>query len=471
MRIPFLGPAYRARAAALATQRCVNLYLEADESKSENWPAMLIGTPGLKAWGTALSVQQGEGVRALYPLSTGYLLAVAGSKVYWLNASGVPTFIGSLTTTTGPVSIDENGQTAALADGLARYAVDLSTWQMTTLDGGAADRVAFIDGYFVFNRPNTQQFDVTDLYSTSISALSFASAEGAPDRLVSLIADHRELWLFGQTSTEVWVNSGNADFPFERLPQAFIQAGCAAVNSPCRLDNSVFWLGSDERGSGVVWRADGYRPMRVSTHAIEREIQSYPTISDAYAYSYQQEGHAFYVLTFPAVDRTWCYDTATGEWHERAWYDSQNVQRAHRGGCAAAYVNRVVVGDRMSGQLYTYDLDTYTEAGTPIRRVRTAQHVRDGDLRRRSHKMLQVDMERGTGLVTGQGELPQAMLRWSDDGGRTWSGEMWASFGAIGEYTARARWRRLGSAFDRVYELTISDPVKVAILGAVAEID
>lgn len=470
-QIPFLGPAYRARSVALACQRSVNLYLEADESKGESARAMLVGTPGMRAWAPALAVQAGEGVRALYPLSNGYLMAVAGASVYWINASGAAALVGTLRTSTGPVGIDENGSTAAIADGAARYAVNMTSWVMETLSGGAADRVAFIDGYFAFNRPNSQQFDVSDLYSTAIADSSYASAEGAPDRLVSLIADHRELWLFGQTSTEVWVNSGNADFPFERLPQAFIQAGCAAAHSVCRLDNSVVWLGSGERGTGIVWRADGYRPVRISTHAIERAIQSYPTVSDAFAFVYQQDGHEFYVLTFPSADRTWAFDAATGEWHERAWFDAGNVQRAHRASCAAAYAGGVIVGDRASGQLAVYDLDTYTEGGSPIRRIRTAQHLKSPDLRRRAHRMLQIDMESGTGLQTGQGTVPQAMLRWSDDGGRTWGGEMWASFGRVGEYKARARWRRLGSAFDRVYELTIADPVKVAIVGAVAEID
>jgi hypothetical protein len=61
---------------------------------------------------------------------------------------------------------------------------------------------------------------------------------------------------------------------------------------------------------------------------------------------------------------------------------------------------------------------------------------------------------------------PQVMLRWSDDSGHTWSSEHWTSMGKIGEYGYRTFWRRLGSSRDRVYEVSGTDPVKIAIMGA-----
>ena len=462
---PFIGPAYRSRSLVLSGQRCVNLYLESDEGKGGKNPAMLVGTPGLKAFGT---VPGAGGIRALFALPTAELLAVRGAQVYRVNPSGAATLVGALLTSAGPVSIDSNGESALLVDGVARYSLDLLTVGAPIVVDSTdpSDRVAFIDGYLIVNRTATQQFLVSDLFSTTFDPTSFASAEGSPDKLVALIADHRELWLFGQISTEVWSNSGNVDFPFERIPGAFIQTGCAAPFSVCRMDNSIFWLGADERGTGMIWRADGYRPTRISTHAIEREIQSYPVTSDAIAYAYQQEGHAFYVLTFPTADRTWVYDASVGEWHERGWFDAFGVQHRHRPSCCAQYQGRVVVGDWQTGELSTYDLETYTERGEPIRRIRTGYHDASPDLTVTTFDDFQVDMESGVGLQAGQGVNPQAMLRFSDDGGRTWSTEAWASFGRVGEYTARARWRRLGRARDRVFEVTVTDPVKVIMLGA-----
>lgn len=68
-----------------------------------------------------------------------------------------------------------------------------------------------------------------------------------------------------------------------------------------------------------------------------------------------------------------------------------------------------------------------------------------------------------------QGANPQVMLRWSDDGGHTWSNEHWESMGRIGQYGYRTIWRRLGMTEklrDRVYEVSGTDPVKVSIMGA-----
>jgi hypothetical protein len=399
VQIPFVGSAYKSRSLPLSAQRAVNLYLQTDEGKGGKTPVALIGTPGLKPWAApALPSGATGGVRALLPLATGVLLAVVGAYVLRMNASGqVTATAGPMGTSVGPVAVEENGTSAVMVDGNARYTVNLSTWSFATISAPAADRVAFIDGYFVCNRPNSQQFDISGLFTTTFDALDFAAAEGSPDGLVSLIADHRELWLFGAVSTEVWTNTGNVDFPFERLPGAFIQTGCAAPASPARVDNSVFWVGSDRDGQGIVWRADGYRPQRISTHAIEREIQSYRTFADAIGMSYQQDGHTFYLLTFPAADRTWCYDAATGEWHERAWFDDLNQQRRHRANCIGSFAGNVLVGDWQTSSIYAFDLETYTDAGRPIRRIRTAQPISGSDYQQATHWSLQVDMESGVG--------------------------------------------------------------------------
>ena len=168
--------------------------------------------------------------------------------------------------------------------------------QITDPDFAGAVTVGYIDGYFVFNQPDSQIIWVTSLLDgTSIDPLEFASAEGSPDGLVSLIVDHREVWLFGTNSVEVWYDAGLTDFPLTRIQGAYNEIGCAAAYSVAKLDNGLFWLGSDARGRGIVYRANGYTGQRISTHAVEFAIQSYNDISDAIAYTYQQEGHAFAV--------------------------------------------------------------------------------------------------------------------------------------------------------------------------------
>jgi hypothetical protein len=322
-----------------------------------------------------------------------------------------------------------------------------------------------------------------------------------------LIIDHREAWLFGTNSVEVWYDSGAADFPLTRIQGAFNEIGCAAPFSVARLDNGLFWLGSDARGRGIVYRANGYTGQRISTHAVEWQIQQYGNLADAVGYTYQQDGHAFYVLNFPTANTTWVYDVSTSAWHERAGWDTSNgVFTRHRGNCQMSFANEIVVGDYENGNIYALDLDVYADNTAPQRWLRSWRALPTGknDLKRTAHHTLQLDCETGVGLngidqfdpigalltqdglelLTESGETllayqgdaayvvganPQVMLRWSDDGGHTWSNEHWTSIGRIGEYGRRAFWRRLGMTLklrDRVYEISGTDPVKIAIMGA-----
>lgn len=470
---PFVGGSYTARSRNFDAQRCVNLYPELSGSGTSKSVAALYGTPGLSLWANL----SGGNVRGLLRFTASIGLAVVGTNVYKLDSSGASTLIGTISAGTTPVSLASNGTIVMMVTGAGGlgYFIDPVAGTVTTIadaDFVGGDRVDFIDGYFVWNQPGTQNYQITQLYGTDIDALDFAAAEGSPDLLISLIVDHREIWLFGEDSTEVHYNSGNQDFPFERIQGAFIEHGCAAKNSVAKMDNTVYWLSANKHGQGMVQRAAGYTPERVSTHAVEFAIDEYQRtgrIDDAIAFTYMQEGHAFYVLTFPTADATWVFDAATGLWHERAWRDTEGDLHRHRANCQMQFANSTIVGDWESGKLYKLELDTYSDDGALISRIRSAPHIAGDDYKRIRYHALQVDMEAGVGLSSGQGENPQAMLQWSDDGGHTWSNEHWASFGRIGEYRRRVRWRRLGNSRDRVFRLTITDPVKVAIVGAAVD--
>ncbi len=229
-------------------------------------------------------------------------------------------------------------------------------------------------------------------------------------------------------------------------------------------------LGRDRRGQGMVYRANGYTGQRISTHAVEWQIQQYADISDAIGYTYQQDGHSFYVLVFPSANTTWVYDAATQAWHERAGFDNGDLTR-HRGNCQMAFNNEIVIGDFEVGKIYAFDLEDYSDNGDAQKWLRSWRALPQGqnNLKRTAHHSLQLDIEAGTGTVSGQGEDPQVMLRWSDDGGHTWSNEHWVPMGKVGEYYRRVIWRRLGMTLklrDRVYEVSGTDPVKIAIMGA-----
>jgi hypothetical protein len=407
MQIPIVGSAYLARSTNLNAQRCVNLYPEKDESGTGKNVAALIGTPGLRL---LVTLGGTGGIRGLWQPTVGNMIAVQGSSVYRVSSAWVATFIGTIGSTTGPVSISDNGITAVIVDGTDGYALTLATSafaQITDPDFLGADLVDYLDDLFIFNRTNTQQFYISGFGSTTFDALDFASAEGSPDNIVSFIVDHRQLLIFGSESGEIYENTGNADFPIERAGNVFIEQGCAAKFGITKIDNTVFWIGGNKKGNGIIWRLDGARPARVSTHAIEFAIQGYSTIADCIAYSYQQEGHSFVVFSFPTAGATWVFDASTMLWHERAYLNpATGTLGRHRSNCHCFFGGEHVVGDWENGKLYALDLDYFTDNNDPLPRIRAAAHISSGDYARIRFDALQIDFEAGTGTQTGQGVDP-----------------------------------------------------------------
>lgn len=330
--------------------------------------------------------------------------------------------------------------------------------------GGTVD---ITDNYFVYNKPNSQLWAASDLLSPITDPLSFASKDGSPDDLVSIIVDRREVYLLGEMSSEVWINSGAVPFPFTRIPGTSTQQGIAAQYSMSRMGNSFAYVSKNNRGEAMIVRMNGYFPERISTHAVETTLVN-QNVSNALAWTYQLEGHEVYVVTFPSIGAnglTWAFDNTTGLWHKWLYRNNENEFERHRGNCCAFFNQQVLVGDYQNGKIYQLGRNFYTDDGQTIRRIRRAPHI-TSDLQRQYFHELQIQFQPGVGLSTGQGQDPQAMLRWSNDGGSTWSNEYWTTIGKQGKYLNRAIWRRLGFSRDKVFEVSISDPVKAVIISA-----
>jgi hypothetical protein len=544
MKTPILGSSYVARSVNAADSRMVNLFPELVPEGGKE-PAFLNRAPGLR-----FLANMGDGpIRGMWQFN-GYGYAVSGNTLYKIDTLWRYTAIGTVSGSPGTVSMSDNGTQMFIACNGPSYIYNSLTLEFKQIDDPdfpGAVTVSYLNGYFVFNEPNSQRVWITSLLDgTSIDPLDFASAEGAPDGLVSLLVSHREAWLFGTNSVEVWYDSGAADFPLTPVQGALNEVGCVAAYSVAKLDNGIFWLGADARGRGIVYRANGYTATRISTHAVEWQIQQYGTLSDAIAYTYQQDGHAFYVLIFPSANTTWVYDVATSVWHERAAFVNGSFTR-HRSNCQMSFNNEIVVGDHEVGNIYAFDLDVFSDNGEPQKWLRSWRALPTGtnDLKRTAQHSLQLDAETGAidsnvttpvvvvdisdpddDLLTESNDFlvweyisgytneviltesgdnlvqedggqiviveipisatggkiliqqvqlqataidPQVMLRWSDDGGHTWSNDHWRSMGKTGTYGTRVIWRRLGMTLklrDRVYEVSGTDQTKIAIMGA-----
>ena len=329
-----------------------------------------------------------------------------------------------------------------------------------------------VDNYFVYNRPESQQWGASGVLSPISGATSFSSKDGSPDDLIALIVDHREVYLMGEASSEVWTDVGSVPFPFQRIPGTNTQHGIAAKFSVARFGDSFCYVSRNNRGQAQIMQMKGYVPTRISNHAVENSITN-QYVDDAIAWTYQLEGHECYVVSFPSLELTWAYDLASGMWHKWLYTENNGTYTRHRGNCCAVFQGLVLVGDYEDGSIYQIDKNNYTDNGQHTRRLRRAPHL-VSDFQRQYFDELQIQFQPGVGL-TGitvpindavVGADPQAMLRWSNDGGSTWSSEHWTSIGLVGKYKNRAIWRRLGMARDRVFEVVVSDPINAVIISA-----
>lgn len=456
--IPFVGPSYELAARKASVQRAVNLYLAGMEAAGKS-EIIMTSIPGL----TLFSTPGGSSVRGML-VAAGRLFVVAGANLYEISSAGVATARGTLSTSTGVVSMAYGTTQLVLVDGPYGYVFTLATNafnQITSAGFYGSARVRFIDNYFVFVKPNSQQFYISAINdATTFDPLDFASAESFPDGLVSLEVSHSELWLMGDLSIEVWFDSGGADFPFARNKGASIEVGCQAAQSVQKMDNSVFWIGKDANGSGIVYRSQGYLPLRISTQAIEQALQASTDLSSATAYTYQDKGLSFYCINAPGLTATWCYEVSTGSWHERCEIDPNGQYMPHRAVCYAfPYGKRLVGGS--DGKVYILDPNVYTLAGAPLVRERTSPHEAQ------TGRLIQFFSAFYLDCTTGEAALgvdAQVQLSWSKDSGATWSNSITRSAGKTGETFPRLLWTLLGRARDRIWRVKFDGNAPFSII-------
>lgn len=458
MRIPLAARTSKGDHSALSSTRLLNWYPEVIGQDSTA-PYALIPTPGFKLF----SATSGDRIAGM--LAEGnFLYCVTQNRLKLVDSNGTVVDKTSTRNFAARVSMASNGTQIMIVgdeDGDGRgwiySTLTTSMVEISDVDFPSASHVTFLDGYFVVCEKNTGKIWISGLYDgTTWDALDFATAESDPDNLVTLITSNRELWLFGEDTTEVWVNTGGT-FPFER--SAVIQRGCSAEWSVARLDDAVYWLGDDRS----VYVNNGYIPTRISSVALETAIDNMTTYDDAFAFAYHDKGHHFYVLNFPTENQCWVFDTTTREWHERDSFGKDQYSP----NCHAYIFGKNLVGAHDSGRVLEMDHDTYTDnTGTTIQRIAQFPEVRN-ELENIQFRKLQIEFEQGVGNATE--DDPQAMLQWSDDGGKTWSNEHWRDIGQVGEYGYRSIWRRLGRFKKRVFRLKITDPVKAVVLNAFGE--
>ena len=457
--IQFGAQSYESVSRPWSSQRLVNWFAETAPNAKTKSPLILLPRPGLSLFSTV-----GDGpIRGAIQF-LGVLYVVSGTSLYSIDEGGTATGRGTISGV-GYVTMDVNTtQICIVARPNAWIYTPATTTltQVTDVDFPGSAAVTELDGYFIHAEPNdTGRFFVSNLDDgLNFDALNFATAESDADPLVRPFAQGGELLLFGQKTLEVWDNPGGGGFPFTRSAVSTIDKGLIALFSLAKADNTAFFVGSDK----ICYRLSGYTPVRISNHGIEDVIAATPDPSDIIGFSYVDRGHTLYVITSASGEWTLAFDVATGLWHNRATYPNDFWAVTTFAEC----YNKQLVGDSSAGRVYEMDIADYEDNDDTIRYECTSPPIFEaGNVITMSR--LYVDFEVGAGLTTGQGSNPQAMLQWSDDGGRTWSNEHWRSMGRIGEYRRRVTWRKLGQFRERIFRLSVSDPIGPKLLGAYAD--
>lgn len=434
------------RSSTWGGAKLVNCFAEkADGDKRQDFA--VLPTPGLTEWSEIGSGPIRGGIEL-----NGVLHVVSGNELYRVQSDGTGVLVGTIVGT-GPTRMAVNRTELAIVGGTIGYVYGSGTLNQP-LDYDVTD-VLFVDGYILWVVDGSDQFFISALDDAmTYAAADLGTAEGLPDNIVGAVNNHRDIVFLGQDSTEVFYNSGNPDFPFARQGSVFIEYGCFDRDSIVKLDGGIFFVGRDKS----VYLMTGYQVQRISTHAIEYEIRN-----TAYArgFFYRQEGHKFYCLEAGAG--TWVFDLTTGAWHRRQSYGMDHW----RCGSAFTAFGGILLGDRETGKLYRPDPDAFTEDGNPILMDFYLPTIEAGRERVTMHSF-EVLCEAGVG--NGSVTDPQAMLRYSDDGGHLWSNEMWRSLGTVGNYRTRAVWRKLGQFRQRQMHLRIADSVKRLVISWSADI-
>lgn len=485
MRFGLVGGSYTDVTPALADEETINWYQSTVESQGAVAPAKayggsiaqqtkgLVNTPGLEVFASFSSQ-----VKAQKEIN-GRLFVVYDTTFAEVLSDGTTTHIHTVVADDTPVSMAASTNQLIIISGGHTYCYDINIDFLAEVSGdivGTPGRVRYVDGYFVVNILGTNKFQFSDILDGGTwPGINVNAVSVFPENIVSIEVNHRELWIFGAQHAQPYQDTGS-DNVFDVIPGVMLETGSANLNSPCLLDNSVFWIGKDDRGARVALRAQGYTPTRISTHAVELDLQTYSEdqIAQMQTYSYQEAGHLFWVIYVPGSSLSWVYDVNEQQWHHRGyWKGTDGPYEAHHTWNHTYCFGKHLVGDWSSGNLYEMHLPInhndgsysfVTDNGNKIRRYRRAPTI-SNEKKWLFFSELTIYVATGLGpqppLLDGSGNprQPQMMLRWSDDSGFTWSNEHWKDCGFAGQYGNRVFWLRLGRSRNRVFEVVCNDPV------------
>lgn len=469
MRINFGAQATPARANRAGAGGCVNFIREVIGED-----LTLYRRPGFSS---VASFGTGGHRSALEAEGSAFI--VVGNALYKMDSSYNETFLGNLQTLSGHVSMSWDGQYLVLVDGAYLYVYNDTGASFTRVTNASAPtaptHTVFSDGYhFLINGTNGEIYTHENAYDPAgdWNSLTFATAEYAPDRLKSIVADKGVIFLIGEDTIEPWEYDGSSSaLPLTPVRAGYSEYGIVAEWSATKFDNSVVFLSRDNHGRGVMVRMNGWTPQIISTPELHAEWASYSEMSDAFSQVWWYEGHSMLILTFPSADKTWVYDSSQPvglQWSEwQRGEDNPLLRGRMRMQWSLNLAGTIIFGDYEDATIHAIDRDTHTDNGTQMHWSARSTEIKNENEAELAHRQIQVFMEGGVGLTDedDQGYAPVIYMRYSDDHGYTWLEQREREFGRIGEYAKRVRWNQLGQSRHRIYEIYGTEPVETVVTG------
>lgn len=432
--------AYRRANGNLPPFELVNMFVE--QTPSAKGGLSLLSFPGL-----ASSLTMGTGpINGLYrreDFKSASLYSVSGTHLFQ-NGTDIQTLNG-----TGPVSWANTNTELVVTRGQTAYSNAGDIQPITFPDGANVTAVTAIAERFVYARAGSYRFYWSALLDgRSVDALDYASAESAPDWLKDVRAVGDILYLAGGESIEAWYPTGDATLPFQRISQRTTSKGVPFTDCMCELDNALHFVGNDR----CVYRMAEV-PEKISHPGID-ELLSAATSIKVFPMVYQ--GHS--VLYVRTDTKTVGYDVSTQEWHERQTWGLDNWIAFC---CEQQSDGAPIFGSSVGDDLLVHS--GWAEGTSPLSREWTAAIPLTSATRIDS-----IEVEANSGAADlSAGSNPEVEMRFSRDRGNTWSDWRTAGLGAVGEYSRRPKWRRLGifGAPGALFHFRVTDPVPVRVSG------
>jgi hypothetical protein len=467
MRVPinFTGGSYKHKSLPLSAQVTRNFWPQKQADAKTKSDYVLAPFVGFKEWHNEATYEGAD--RGMLP-HRGALYKVTGNNLLRFDQFGTVTQLGNIPGALRCVLFAAGTSVIVVTGGVA-YEWDGSTLNTgNDIDFETPNAGAYLNSRAIYDGDEGRWCCSDTGDPLSINALNYATAESASDDIVRPYVFEQRVYMCGQETIEPWWNSDQGTPPFDRIEQGIMQFGLAGIFAITHNDDFMYLLDDDSQVQAVK----GSSAEVVSTPPLTAEIAQYSVKSDCIIWPMTIEGQKLTVYTYPSANKTYIYPQG-GEWFE--WSSGNEGGRSIANSYAYIF-GKHLVADYRNGNIYELDVDTYDELGEPIIRMRDSAPLHSGIVGAPGKNIelnsLEVILEPGIGLNSGQGEDPQLMLRISTNGGKTFGPEITSSMGAMGQYGWVVEFHGLNmSAESYIFRVSISDPVKAVIYSGAVDIE